>query len=87
MGFPVPLNRWFQTDLKDFINETFGGMKKLNRPYLNCDAIANNFGSEQEFSRKTWGLLSLELGISSFMIKAQSGKLWLMSKHNGGAIG
>ncbi len=70
MGFPVPLNRWFQTDLKDFIHETFKGMKKLNRPYLNCDAIANNFGSEQEFSRKTWGLLSLELWHQQFHDKS-----------------
>ncbi len=61
MGFPVPLKEWFSGELRDLICDTFHSSKARQRPYLNADAVLANFESAGRFSRKVWGLLSLEL--------------------------
>jgi len=61
MGFPVPLKEWFQGDLRDFANDVFLNSKDRHRPYINADAVLRNFEKAGRFSRKAWGLLSLEL--------------------------
>lgn len=66
MGFPVPLKEWFDRDLKDFVLDTFSTMAGKHRPYINSKAVLSNFGHEARFSRKTWGLLSLELWHQQF---------------------
>ena len=66
MGFPVPLKEWFNSSLKEFANDNFQNMSMKRRPYLNSDAIIKNMGKEAKFSRKTWGLLSLELWYQEF---------------------
>lgn len=66
MGFPVPLKEWFDDDLRVFIMDIFSAMNSKKRPYLNAKAILQNFGNEARFSRKTWGLLSLELWHQQF---------------------
>lgn len=70
MGFPVPLKEWFATSLKDFTMDTFSSMANKHRPYINSQAILQNFGKEARFSRKTWGLLSLELWHQQFHDKS-----------------
>lgn len=66
MGFPVPLKEWFGSELKEFMFDTFGLMAAKNRPHINSKAVLKNFGDEARFSRKTWGLLSLELWYQQF---------------------
>jgi asparagine synthase (glutamine-hydrolysing) len=61
MGFPVPLKEWFSGELRDLVQDTFRSRSARQRPYLNADAVLDNFASASRFSRKTWGLLSLEL--------------------------
>lgn len=61
MGFPVPLKEWFAGDLKAFITDIFADTEKAHRPFINTKHVVSNFGNEGRFSRKTWGLLSLEL--------------------------
>jgi asparagine synthase (glutamine-hydrolysing) len=70
MGFPVPLKEWFDHDLRDFAMDTFSTMAAKHRPYINSQAVLKNFGQEARFSRKTWGLLSLELWHQQFHDKA-----------------
>lgn len=74
MGFPVPLKEWFEGDLKDFAVDIFRTMASKHRPYINSDAVLKNFGTEARFSRKTWGLLSLELWHQQFHDKAAEWK-------------
>lgn len=74
MGFPVPLKEWFEGDLKDFAMDIFRTMASKHRPYINSDAVLKNFGTEARFSRKTWGLLSLELWHQQFHDKAAEWK-------------
>ena len=61
MGFPVPLREWFSGELRDFIGDTFITQKVRHRPFFNSEAILAGFDKGERFSRKTWGLLSLEL--------------------------
>lgn len=70
MGFPVPLKEWFSSDLHDFVMDIFSAMAAKNRPYIDSQAVIQNFGKELRFSRKSWGLLSLELWHQQFHDKA-----------------
>lgn len=70
MGFPVPLKEWFGNELKGFVDEMFFNMAEKKRPYINSKAVLRNRGKEARFSRKTWGLLSLELWHQQFHDRA-----------------
>ena len=61
MGFPVPLQEWFHGELNDMINDVFRSEQARTRPFINSDAVLANFDQAGRFSRKVWGLLSLEL--------------------------
>ncbi len=66
MGFSTPLNEWFQNELRDLVHDTFASTAARQRPYLNSDAIRAGLDEAHGFSRKTWGLLSLELWHQQF---------------------
>jgi asparagine synthase (glutamine-hydrolysing) len=70
MGFPVPLNDWMKTDLKEFIADIFGSEASKHRPFFNHDEIIKGLTSENQFGRKVWGLLSLELWHKEFHDKS-----------------
>lgn len=72
MGFPVPLREWFVGDLHDMVQDIFHGSKTRTRDFINYDAVLENFDKAGRFSRKTWGLLSLELWHQQFHDKAAS---------------
>jgi asparagine synthase (glutamine-hydrolysing) len=61
MGFPVPLKEWFAGELKDLVHDTFRSQNARHRPFLDADAVLANMDGAHPFSRKLWGLLSLEL--------------------------
>ncbi|OJJ18250.1 asparagine synthase (glutamine-hydrolyzing) [marine bacterium AO1-C] len=66
MGFPVPLNDWLKTDIKDFVFDIFNSQKAKERPYFNNDRILDGLAGESRFGRKIWGLLSLEIWHQEF---------------------
>jgi asparagine synthase (glutamine-hydrolysing) len=66
MGFPVPLKEWFAGELQAFVRDTFSSRNARERPFVNSPAILANMDSAGRFSRKLWGLLSLELWQSLF---------------------
>ncbi|MDO9414073.1 MAG: asparagine synthase (glutamine-hydrolyzing) [Pseudolabrys sp.] len=70
MGFPVPLKEWFEGPLASYVRDIFAQQKARHRPYFNSDLVLENFGSASRFSRKTWGLLSLELWHQRFHDRA-----------------
>ena len=72
MGFPVPLNQWMKTDLKDFVLDIFKTQERIGRPLFNTRCITDAVEKEGKFSRKVWGLLSLELWHQEFLDKAPS---------------
>jgi len=67
MGFPVPLNEWLKGDLYTFVYDIFNSQKAKERPFFNSEVILKNFSKEHKFSRKIWGLLSLELWMQCFI--------------------
>lgn len=70
MGFPVPLKEWFSGDLKPFISDLFLTQKNKRREFFNSAQILANFENAPRFSRKIWGLLSLELWQQQFHDRA-----------------
>jgi len=70
MGFPVPLNEWMQGELKNFVCGIFETGRDIGRPFFNSDIILENLSKEGKFSRKIWGLLSLEIWMQQFHDKA-----------------
>lgn len=71
MGFPVPLTQWYDGEVGDFVRDTFHSDRARQRSFLNSEKAMENFTTEATYSRKTWGLLSLELWHQTFYDKAQ----------------
>lgn len=70
MGFPVPLNRWFEKELKDFFIDKIKKLQKRNIDYLNItDEFISNIITANTFSRKLWIILSLEIWYEQFFDK------------------
>ena len=82
MGFPVPLTEWYKTDLNNYISDVFQMMAEKDRPYVNSDIIKENYVGDKPFSRKTWGLLSLELWYQQFHDQAQKYRSMLVQEEN-----
>jgi asparagine synthase (glutamine-hydrolysing) len=61
MGFPVPLAEWFADGLHEFVQDIFRSQSARHRPFMNSEAVLANLSGTGRFSRKVWGLLSLEL--------------------------
>ena len=78
MGFPVPLKEWFGADLKDFVQDIFSSRQAKTRPFMHADKVVAGFAEEAKFSRKTWGLLSLEIWHQQFHDKASEWKAKLL---------
>ena len=61
MGFPVPLKEWFAGELREMIQDTFRSERARGRPFMDSAAVLRNVDAAGRYSRKIWGLLSLEL--------------------------
>ena len=68
MGFPVPINNWSRTHLKEFIVDSLSASRSQSRPYINYQPLLKNLDSDQ-YSRKIWALLNLELWFQNFFDK------------------
>jgi len=66
MGFPVPLNEWLKSDIRDFVFDIFNSHEVKNRSYFNQKEILKSLDTETKFGRKIWGLLSLEIWHKQF---------------------
>jgi len=75
MGFPVPLSEWLERELKEFVQDIFHSKNARHRKYLNPDFnISRLIKTEGKFTRKVWGLMSLELWQQEFHDQAQKFK-------------
>jgi asparagine synthase (glutamine-hydrolysing) len=70
MGFPVPLREWFSGELRTMVEDIFRSQSARSRPFINSDAVLANFAHAGRFSRKLWGLISLELWHQCFHDRA-----------------
>lgn len=74
MGFPVPLKEWFSGELSGMVQDVFRSEAARTRPFMNSDKVLGNVGSTGRYSRKLWGLLSLELWHQMFHDRAAEWK-------------
>ncbi len=75
MGFPVPLSDWLQGELHEFVQDIFHSNNAKHREYLSPEFdIQKLIEREGKFTRKVWGLLSLELWQQEFHDKAHEYK-------------
>lgn len=72
MGFPVPLKEWTEGPLRDWVNDLFRSPEAQSRPFINGDAVIAGLDGGARFSRKLWGLISLELWYRCFHDRAAS---------------
>jgi asparagine synthase (glutamine-hydrolysing) len=82
MGFPVPLKEWFDGPLKTFVADVFTQQRSRHRAYFNTDVMLANFQGAHRFSRKTWGLLSLELWHQRFHDRASEFRAMIMPERS-----
>lgn len=66
MGFPVPIKEWFSGSLSGYLYDVFSSQRAGSRPYLKQKAILAGLDDVGSFSRKLWGLLSVELWYQNF---------------------
>lgn len=67
MGFPVPLNNWFNGKLRIFIIGLIKNLKGRNLSYMKItDKFMDDLKNTTKFSRKIWILLSLELWYQNY---------------------
>jgi asparagine synthase (glutamine-hydrolysing) len=66
MGFPVPLNEWLTGDLKALGTDLLTSLAENDRPAINRSEIRNAILGGGQFSRKMWGLMSLEVWYQLF---------------------
>ena len=68
MGFPVPLNEWYQRDpVRSFVRETIFGERSRKRGLFNPKTIRPLMDSERPYGRAIWGLLCLELWFQQYI--------------------
>ena len=79
MGFPTPLTQWVQGEARDFVCDVFSSVNAQNRALINNRKVLEGLNKEKMFSRKIWGLLSLELWQQEFHDKESYYKQMLKS--------
>ena len=68
MGFPVPLNGWFKSELRDFMGDMLLSGSCLQRGLFDADHLRKAFDNGAgTFDRSLWGVLSLELWHRAFI--------------------
>jgi asparagine synthase (glutamine-hydrolysing) len=61
MGFPVPLNHWYQGVARDFVRDILLSDRARQRGIYDMAEVANALAHEGRFGRVVWGLLCIEL--------------------------
>ena len=70
MGFPFPFKEWFENEMGTYLGDTFNSTNSKNRPFINHGAVLQDLNNIGTFSRKIWGLLSLEIWYQTFHDRA-----------------
>ncbi|MBF0339625.1 MAG: asparagine synthase (glutamine-hydrolyzing) [Magnetococcales bacterium] len=68
MGFPVPLNEWWQTGIiREFVTDILLSERCLTRGVFNRESLSRTLNAADfRFDRQIWGALSLELWFRQF---------------------
>jgi len=61
MGFPVPLNQWYDGVAKEFVIDTLTSQRARQRGIYDVKAVKKFISEEKMFGRVVWGILCMEL--------------------------
>lgn len=67
MGFPVPLHLWARGPAREFVHDILLSSRTLQRGIVDAGEVRRLLEYEQAFSRRSWGLLNLELWFRTFV--------------------
>ena len=67
MGFPTPVNNWFQNEAKEMLYDVLGSLKSKSRGYIDNNSLLQMISKENDFGRNIWGAFSLELWFQTFI--------------------
>ena len=67
MGFPVPLQIWAKNRTGGFFRDVLLSPACRQRGILNIDEVESLIGREEDFSRRLWGMLNIELWFRTFI--------------------
>ncbi len=67
MGFPVPLQHWYQNELYDFIRDILLSKRAGQRGIFNLPMLEKAIKTEQNYGRAVWGALCMELWFNTFI--------------------
>ena len=67
MGFPTPINNWFENEANEMLNDVLGSLKSKNRGYIDNYSLLQMVSKENDFGRNIWGAFSLELWFQTFI--------------------
>jgi asparagine synthase (glutamine-hydrolysing) len=70
VGFPVPLRRWFDLELKDFVNDVLTDGRTRSRGYFDnrsLAALVDRSRAAPDLSPEMFSLLTLELWHREFI--------------------
>ena len=68
MGFPVPLKHWFSKELKEFSSDLLQNIENADREFVKKDF--RKYLNDDNYSRRTWALISLECWYKQFHDKS-----------------
>ena len=67
MGFPVPLNIWARNGMQTYYKDILISPRCRNRGIFNPDRLEKLIDREEDFGRKLWGILNIELWFRQFI--------------------
>lgn len=70
MGFPTPVNLWFEGSARDFVCDTLSTPKAKTRELVDNSKALDQLGTEGRAGRSLWGVLSLEIWQQEFHDRA-----------------
>ena len=69
MGFPVPLHIWAKNGAREFIRDILLSPACRSRGLFDAKRVEELIENEEEFGRRLWGLLNIELWFRTFIDK------------------
>jgi asparagine synthase (glutamine-hydrolysing) len=71
-GFPVPLHIWAKGRTGEFLQDVLLSSACRRRGLFDSDRVRDLIRNEEEFGRRLWGLLNLELWFQTFIDRTVS---------------
>ena len=67
MGFPVPLHLWARGRSREFFDDLLLSRTTRERGLFDHDEVGKLMAYETAFSRRSWGIMNLELWFRTFI--------------------